>query len=169
MNSKCVGSTRLINFTIRLIFQQSSSNNSIQPHQQGGAISRNSSRHRNHGLPTNVQMNNNFQQMMQQQLSQQTPPYHSQLPQQNSSSSINQINPMQSVSGGPSSSHYHNHASQQAMANAVSEHGANNFATIRTTSIVTKQQKEHMQVRFRYVNYLLGLTLKTIIIYVRPY
>lgn len=25
------------------------------------------------------------------------------------------------------------------------EHGANNFATIRTTSIVTKQQKEHMQ------------------------
>ena len=34
---------------------------------------------------------------------------------------------------------------QQAMANAVQEHGANNFATIRTTSIVTKQQKEHMQ------------------------
>lgn len=34
---------------------------------------------------------------------------------------------------------------QQAMANAVHEHGANNFATIRTTSIVTKQQKEHMQ------------------------
>lgn len=31
------------------------------------------------------------------------------------------------------------------MANAVSDHGANNFATIRTTSIVTKQQKEHMQ------------------------
>ncbi|CAB3220438.1 unnamed protein product [Arctia plantaginis] len=27
----------------------------------------------------------------------------------------------------------------------VSEHGANNFATIRTTSIVTKQQKEHNQ------------------------
>lgn len=31
------------------------------------------------------------------------------------------------------------------MANAISEHGTNNFATIRTTSIVTKQQKEHMQ------------------------
>ena len=31
----------------------------------------------------------------------------------------------------------------------VSEHGANNFATIRTTSIVTKQQKEHNQVIFR--------------------
>ncbi|XP_045516518.1 serine/threonine-protein kinase Tao isoform X2 [Pieris brassicae] len=27
----------------------------------------------------------------------------------------------------------------------ISEHGANNFATIRTTSIVTKQQKEHNQ------------------------
>ena len=42
--------------------------------------------------------------------------------------------------------HNHNHVSQVA-ANAVAEHGANNFATIRTTSIVTKQQKEHMQVR----------------------
>ncbi|XP_046980924.1 serine/threonine-protein kinase Tao isoform X2 [Schistocerca americana] len=29
--------------------------------------------------------------------------------------------------------------------NAIQDHGANNFATIRTTSIVTKQQKEHMQ------------------------
>lgn len=28
--------------------------------------------------------------------------------------------------------------------------GANNFATIRTTSIVTKQQKEHMQVNLLY-------------------
>ncbi|KAK9876367.1 hypothetical protein WA026_012676 [Henosepilachna vigintioctopunctata] len=28
---------------------------------------------------------------------------------------------------------------------AVSDHGTNNFATIRTTSIVTKEQKEHMQ------------------------
>lgn len=27
----------------------------------------------------------------------------------------------------------------------LADHGANNFATIRTTSIVTKQQKEHMQ------------------------
>lgn len=42
---------------------------------------------------------------------------------------------------------HHNHVSQAA-ANAVAEHGANNFATIRTTSIVTKQQKEHMQVGF---------------------
>lgn len=54
---------------------------------------------------------------------------------------------MQNVSGitASSSGHYHNHVSQQAMANAISEHGTNNFATIRTTSIVTKQQKEHMQ------------------------
>ncbi|XP_067014995.1 serine/threonine-protein kinase Tao isoform X2 [Anabrus simplex] len=29
--------------------------------------------------------------------------------------------------------------------NAIADHGPNNFATIRTTSIVTKQQKEHMQ------------------------
>lgn len=40
--------------------------------------------------------------------------------------------------------HHHNHVSQAAV-NAIAEHGANNFATIRTTSIVTKQQKEHMQ------------------------
>lgn len=33
-----------------------------------------------------------------------------------------------------------NHAAAQ-----VADHGTNNFATIRTTSIVTKQQKEHMQ------------------------
>lgn len=33
-----------------------------------------------------------------------------------------------------------------AAAAAVSDHGTNNFATIRTTSIVTKEQKEHMQV-----------------------
>nr|CAH7761548.1 unnamed protein product [Callosobruchus chinensis] len=32
-----------------------------------------------------------------------------------------------------------------AAAAAISDHGTNNFATIRTTSIVTKQQKEHMQ------------------------
>lgn len=35
-----------------------------------------------------------------------------------------------------------------AAAAAISDHGTNNFATIRTTSIVTKQQKEHMQVRY---------------------
>ncbi|XP_030382109.1 serine/threonine-protein kinase Tao isoform X2 [Scaptodrosophila lebanonensis] len=35
-------------------------------------------------------------------------------------------------------------SSQQTISNAVNDHGSN-FATIRTTSIVTKQQKEHMQ------------------------
>jgi thousand and one amino acid protein kinase len=39
---------------------------------------------------------------------------------------------------------HHNHVNQAAV-NAIAEHGPNNFATIRTTSIVTKQQKEHMQ------------------------
>jgi hypothetical protein len=34
---------------------------------------------------------------------------------------------------------------QASNSNAIQDHGANNFATIRTTSIVTKQQKEHMQ------------------------
>lgn len=80
-----------------------------------------------------------------------------------------QYHPMQAASNSSSSASHHlpnnlyanrlsidlanrgseaNHVSQSqqsAMANAVSEHGANNFATIRTTSIVTKQQKEHMQ------------------------
>ncbi|XP_014212579.1 serine/threonine-protein kinase Tao isoform X2 [Copidosoma floridanum] len=36
-------------------------------------------------------------------------------------------------------------AGAQGMTANLLEHGANNFATIRTTSIVTKQQKEHMQ------------------------
>lgn len=103
---------------------QSSSSNSIPPginqqqqQQHQGVIARNSSRHRNPVLPPpGMHMNNH--------------------------SVPNSSNQMQSTS------HYHhNHSnvSQQAMANAVSEHGANNFATIRTTSIVTKQQKEHMQ------------------------
>ncbi|XP_030021998.1 serine/threonine-protein kinase Tao isoform X2 [Manduca sexta] len=35
----------------------------------------------------------------------------------------------------------------------VSEHGANNFATIRTTSIVTKQQKEHNQMHEQMSGY----------------
>lgn len=55
------------------------------------------------------------------------------------------MNMMQSVASSSGSHIYVNSMSQHAMANAVSEHGANNFATIRTTSIVTKQQKEHMQ------------------------
>ncbi|XP_063219517.1 serine/threonine-protein kinase Tao isoform X2 [Bacillus rossius redtenbacheri] len=34
---------------------------------------------------------------------------------------------------------------QKGSCSTLQDHGANNFATIRTTSIVTKQQKEHMQ------------------------
>lgn len=78
---------------------------------------------------------------------QHSPQYHPLQP-NSSSSSINQMQNIGASSGMSSGSvHYVNHVSQsqQAMANAVSEHGANNFATIRTTSIVTKQQKEHMQ------------------------
>ncbi|XP_026314142.1 serine/threonine-protein kinase Tao isoform X3 [Hyposmocoma kahamanoa] len=43
----------------------------------------------------------------------------------------------------PNREHISNNVS--AALSLVSEHGANNFATIRTTSIVTKQQKEHNQ------------------------
>lgn len=115
---------------------QSSSSNSIPQNQHGGAISRASSRHRN-PMPPPTNMNNNLpphQQQMQ---------HHQYYPLQPnpSSSSINQMNAMASFASS-SGSHYVNHS---AMVNAVSEHGANNFATIRTTSIVTKQQKEHMQ------------------------
>lgn len=39
----------------------------------------------------------------------------------------------------------HRAGGNHAAAAALAEHGTNNFATIRTTSIVTKQQKEHMQ------------------------
>ncbi|CAH0549266.1 unnamed protein product [Brassicogethes aeneus] len=37
------------------------------------------------------------------------------------------------------------HQAMNHVAAAMADHGTNNFATIRTTSIVTKQQKEHMQ------------------------
>ncbi|CAD7086869.1 unnamed protein product [Hermetia illucens] len=123
---------------------QSSSSNSIPhgmggPHHtsgyhQGGAISRNSSRLRNlPPLPNIPHMNNNI-----------TPT--------NSTSAIAMVSGQNAIMqnpGGfapsPSGYPHQNHATQQAISNAVSEHGTNNFATIRTTSIVTKQQKEHMQ------------------------
>ncbi|GAB0094768.1 Serine/threonine-protein kinase Tao [Sergentomyia squamirostris] len=55
---------------------------------------------------------------------------------------------MAGMSSRASGIHQHEHPGaqqSQAMVNAMNEHGPNNFATIRTTSIVTKQQKEHMQ------------------------
>lgn len=98
---------------------QSSSSNSIPPgvNQQGMPIQRNSSRHRQN--PTGVPM----------------------MHVNSTTNPISTSSPTQLMSN----SNYHNHVHHQAMANAVSEHGPNNFATIRTTSIVTKQQKEHMQ------------------------
>ncbi|XP_058062401.1 serine/threonine-protein kinase Tao [Anopheles bellator] len=68
---------------------------------------------------------------------------------QNSSANMVYQQPHNSSSspvGGSSHHHPHNHNHvPQGVSNAVADHGANNFATIRTTSIVTKQQKEHMQ------------------------
>lgn len=47
----------------------------------------------------------------------------------------------------------------------VSEHGANNFATIRTTSIVTKQQKEHNQASHTliYFIFFFPIILQTVV------
>lgn len=47
--------------------------------------------------------------------------------------------------GEDGTSRRHRTSLNHAAAAAVADHGTNNFATIRTTSIVTKQQKEHMQ------------------------
>lgn len=124
---------------------QNSSSSSIQPSgvEQQGNLHRNSSRHR---LPPAI------------------PPHHQQQPQyvnaavgHHSGYGNHQHHHPQQLMlqpSGPSQhqtiqqqiygSSHHNHATQAAV-NALSEHGANNFATIRTTSIVTKQQKEHMQ------------------------
>uniref|UniRef100_A0A0K8TKZ0 non-specific serine/threonine protein kinase n=1 Tax=Tabanus bromius TaxID=304241 RepID=A0A0K8TKZ0_TABBR len=127
---------------------QSSSSNSIPPGSgnpyhggavhHSGAISRNSSRHRNlPPLPNMMHMNNNI-----------TPTNSTSVIPANIVQNSSMQNPssgfMPPSAGGGYSPHQ-NHATQQAISNAVSEHGTNNFATIRTTSIVTKQQKEHMQ------------------------
>lgn len=116
----------------------SSSNNSIPQHLHlgamggnggpssgavGGGGQRNSSRHRPVPIPPNYNMNNYG----------------------NLSSSPMVGQPSQIQNYPLPQPPVHNHAAQAA-AHAISEHGANNFATIRTTSIVTKQQKEHMQV-----------------------
>lgn len=123
---------------------QNSSSSSIQPAADHGNLHRNSSRHR---VPPAI------------------PPHHQQPQYVNASAAHHSgygnhhhHHPQQLMmqpSSGPSrsehqglqqmySSSHHNHATQAAV-NALNEHGANNFATIRTTSIVTKQQKEHMQ------------------------
>jgi thousand and one amino acid protein kinase len=126
---------------------QSSSNNSIPPGvvDQHGNLSRNSSRHRNN---TNAPMlppirHDNSNMILSLHNPQMSPIV-------GGGGGIGAIGGMGTGSSGSGGGlhhmpgHHHNHVSQAA-ANAVAEHGANNFATIRTTSIVTKQQKEHMQ------------------------
>lgn len=123
---------------------QNSSSSSIQPNiEQHANIHRNSSRQRP-AIPPH------HQPQQQQQLQQ--PQYvnasahhsgfsnhhHQQMMLTPSGSTEHRQSLQQQIYG------HHNHATQAAV-NALSEHGANNFATIRTTSIVTKQQKEHMQ------------------------
>lgn len=124
---------------------QNSSSSSIQPSaEQQGNLHRNSSRHR---IPPAI------------------PPHHPQPQPQyvNANPAMGYGNhhhyhpqPLPMQQSGPSREHqnmhqqqmygaaHHNHATQAAV-HALNEHGANNFATIRTTSIVTKQQKEHLQ------------------------
>lgn len=126
---------------------QNSSSSSIQPNsdqREHGNLHRNSSRHR---VPPAI------------------PPHHQQPQYVNANAghhsgygNHHHHHPQQLMmqpSSGPSREHqniqnqiygssHHNHATQAAV-NALNEHGANNFATIRTTSIVTKQQKEHLQ------------------------
>jgi thousand and one amino acid protein kinase len=128
---------------------QSSSSNSIPPNivDQHGNLHRNSSRHRlppaipphnqpqyvNAMVPSPIYGNhhNHHNQHLQQQQQQH---------QQPSSSSSSRDHHLHQMYSGV----HHNHAAQAAVS-AIAEHGPNNFATIRTTSIVTKQQKEHMQ------------------------
>jgi thousand and one amino acid protein kinase len=126
---------------------QSSSNNSIPPGvvDQHGNLSRNSSRHRN---STNAPM---LPPLRQHDNSNMVLSLHNpnMSPIVGSGSGAGAMGGMGTGSSGSGGmhhmpGHHHNHVSQAA-ANAVAEHGANNFATIRTTSIVTKQQKEHMQ------------------------
>ncbi|XP_037723875.1 serine/threonine-protein kinase Tao isoform X1 [Drosophila subpulchrella] len=104
-----------------------------------GAVSRNSSRHRNrpplpnimHSMNNNVTPTNSASVVPAPAPAPVPPPPISVMP---------HLNAMGHVGSFASSA-----SSQQAISNAVNDHGPNNFATIRTTSIVTKQQKEHMQ------------------------
>lgn len=63
------------------------------------------------------------------------------LPLQNN---VNEINDSNLVPSSMRNRHNRMPTAHNMTANLL-EHGANNFSTIKTTSIVTKQQKEHMQ------------------------
>jgi thousand and one amino acid protein kinase len=126
---------------------QSSSSNSIPPNVDQGNLHRNSSRHR---IPPAIPPHHQQQQHQQPQYVNALGlggygNHHHHHPQQ--------MQAIQQASGSNMSSRdhpqlyagvHHNHVNQAAVS-AIVEHGPNNFATIRTTSIVTKQQKEHMQ------------------------
>ncbi|XP_037723876.1 serine/threonine-protein kinase Tao isoform X2 [Drosophila subpulchrella] len=115
-----------------------------------GAVSRNSSRHRNrpplpnimHSMNNNVTPTNSASVVPAPAPAPVPPPPISVMP---------HLNAMGHVGSFASSA-----SSQQAISNAVNDHGPNNFATIRTTSIVTKQQKEHMQARYNFCSQLCG-------------
>lgn len=135
----------------------------------GGAVSRNSLRHRNlPPLPSIMHMNNNITPTNSTSVVPAPAPPVMQMQGNNggvvgSHGSPAATSNMVGMSGGMSGSDripmqprylsspaavaavYAASSSQQAISNAVNDHGPNNFATIRTTSIVTKQQKEHMQ------------------------
>lgn len=61
------------------------------------------------------------------------------------SSSTNSLPPVTDMNHDNSYSHSMRVRQKASSSSALLEHGANNFATIKTTTIVTKQQKEHMQ------------------------
>lgn len=149
---------------------QNSSSNSIPPNidQQHGNLHRNSSSNR-HRLPPSIPPHNSQPQQQQQPQYVNAIPAHFGLSSSSSAGAIersgsgggyaNHHHPMQHAIHMQASSSmsrdiqqqmqayggiHHNHVNQAAVS-AIAEHGPNNFATIRTTSIVTKQQKEHMQ------------------------
>ncbi|XP_016976935.1 serine/threonine-protein kinase Tao isoform X1 [Drosophila rhopaloa] len=110
-----------------------------------GAVSRNSSRHRNRPPLPNIMhsMNNNVTPTN----SASVVPAPAPAPVPPLVDRIQPIQPRYLTTPAAQAAVYaaSSASSQQAISNAVNDHGPNNFATIRTTSIVTKQQKEHMQ------------------------
>ncbi|KAI8034670.1 serine/threonine-protein kinase Tao isoform X2 [Drosophila gunungcola] len=121
-----------------------------------GAVSRNSSRHRNRPPLPNIMhsMNNNVTPTN----SASVVPAPAPAPVPPLVDRIQPIQPRYLTTPAAQAAVYaaSSASSQQAISNAVNDHGPNNFATIRTTSIVTKQQKEHMQARYNFCSQLCG-------------
>ncbi|XP_075156748.1 serine/threonine-protein kinase Tao isoform X2 [Haematobia irritans] len=135
---------------------------SQQPSQQqqqaiSGAVSRNSSRHRNlpplpsimHNMNNNVTPTNSTAVVPAPQVQSQQQPHSMLSMPMGSGGNVMSQQTCANMAAGDRMSQ----TSQQPPIQArylpfpiqANEHGPNNFATIRTTSIVTKQQKEHMQ------------------------